>query len=707
MPLLPLLLAGGVIYVGVKACRQWQKEQKRTSFLQAAGSQNQSFFEKLDARYQTFVQTRIDPLLAGRTRHQQMEALVPEDERSPLGEAEKRDNRYLACSVITCGTALLGTSLFPPLLLLSTAAAIYLTLPAYIMAYRSLTRERRVKLDLIVALYMTGMWLGGYLVFGAVSCFLYFLGRKVVFQAEARSRQGLLDVFGQQPRFVWRLVDGVEVQIPFEQLQAGDSIVVNAGEPVPVDGVITEGIASIDQRILTGEAQPAEKEVGDSVLASTLVLTGRLHIRVEKTGSETTVAQIGKILSQTAAHQTDIEVRGQELAHRTALPNLLLSGLAWPLRGFTGATAVLGSGVGLNLRMVSLLSMLNYLRIASQRSILIKEGRALERLHAVDTVVFDKTGTLTLEQPHLAKIHRCDGMREDDLLTYAAAAEYHQTHPIARAILSAARERGLTLPPIDEASYEVGYGVKVSLATRSIRVGSDRFMTLEGIAIPAPIQALQATCQQAGHSLVMVALDERLVGALELHATLRPEIDSVVAELRRRKLSIAILSGDQEQPTKALARELGIDTYFANTLPENKAALIEQLQHEGRVVCFIGDGINDAIALKQADVSISLRGATTIATDTAQIVLMDQGLRRVSSLLDLAEEFDKTIRAGIIVTFIPGVICIGGVFLLGFGIYAAEILFQLGLFCGLGVAMKPLLGQRGRASPLSIAPSQT
>ncbi len=326
-----------------------------------------------------------------------------------------------------------------------------------------------MKLDLIVALYMSGMWLGGYFVFGAISCFLYFLGRKVVFQAEARSRQGLLDVFGQQPRFVWRLVDGVEVQTPFEQLQAGDSIVVNAGEPVPVDGVIIEGIASIDQRILTGEAQPAEKEVGDSVLASTLVLTGRLHIRVEKAGSETTVAQIGKMLSQTAAHRTETEARGQELAHRTALPNLLLSGLAWPLRGFTGATAVLGSGVGLNLRMVSLLGMLNYLRIASQRSMLIKEGRALERLHAVDTVVFDKTGTLTLEQPHLAEIHRCDGMREDDLLTYAAAAEYRQTHPITRAILSAAHERDLTLPPIDEASYEVGYGVKVSLATRSIR----------------------------------------------------------------------------------------------------------------------------------------------------------------------------------------------------------------------------------------------
>jgi Cu2+-exporting ATPase len=168
----------------------------------------------------------------------------------------------------------------------------------------------------------------------------------------------------------------------------------------------------------------------------------------------------------------------------------------------------------------------------------------------------------------------------------------------------------------------------------------------------------------------------------------------VLADLRRRKLRLAIISGDQEEPTRHLAEELGIENYFANTLPKDKAALIAQLQEEGRVVCFIGDGINDAIALKQADVSISLRGATTIATDVAQIVLMDPSLARLEDLIELSHQFDRTIAQGVTTTMLPGIVCVGGVFFLHFGIVAAELLFQLGFFSGLGVSMLPLLQEQ-------------
>ncbi|MCB0062868.1 MAG: heavy metal translocating P-type ATPase [Caldilineaceae bacterium] len=705
MALLELALVGGAIYSGIHHYRQRsQKQRSLVVHLQNVTDQPtegwRDLLHQVDARYQTFVQTHLDPLLEGHARHQQMELLTTDTNRplqvnEVLMTTDMALNRYLAASLGLMGTALLSAWLFPPLSIISVAGAIMLNWTVYVGAYHALRERKLVTSELITALYISGMWLAGYFVFGAFSCFLFYLGTKVLFRMEGRSRQGFAHLFGQQPHFAWRVVEGTEIQVPTTALEVGDIVVVNAGEAIPVDGIITQGMALIDQHHLTGESQPAEKGVGERVLAATLLLTGRIWISVEKAGDETTAAQISTILEQTANHQTKLVTEGQQLADRSALPNLLLSLAAFPLRGFVGSVAVLGAGFGFNLRTCSLLSMLNYLQIAAHNAILIKDGRALEQLAKVDTVVFDKTGTLTLEQPHVANIHCAQPtVDETTVLLYAAAAEFRQPHPIAKAILAAAEERGLALPMIDEAGYEVGFGIRVTIAEQVIRVGSARFLQQSNIAIPEAIQTVQAACRQQGHSLVMVARNDELIGALELHATPRPEVQQVVADLLQRNLHLTIISGDQEEPTHQLANHLGIKSYFANTLPENKASLITQLQQEGRVVCFIGDGINDAIALKQADVSISLRGATTIATDTAQIVLMDQSLTKLGTLFDLAQKFDRTITQGFWTTMIPGVICIGGVFFLHFGIIAAELLFQLGFFTGLGVSMYPLLQKR-------------
>ncbi|NJO14617.1 MAG: heavy metal translocating P-type ATPase [Thioploca sp.] len=603
-------------------------------------------------------------------------------------------NRRIALSGVTMGLATISSYLFPPLLIPTMVLGIYVMLPLYQRTFKHLIQERKVKLDLLASLYLTGFWLAGYYIFASFALMIYFFGVKVVYHMEGRSRENITNLFGQQPRLVWQVVNGVEVQTPLRVLQVGDVVVVNAGEPLPVDGVIIEGLGLVDQHLLTGESQPVEKSVGDRVFASTLLLSGRLFVQVETTGQNTLTAKIAEILNQTTSYQTEAELKGQQLADQTVLPNLAVSLLALPVVGLQGSVAVLGAGLGFNLRLISLLSVMNYLTIASRHNILIKDGRALERLREVDTIVFDKTGTLTLEQPHVTQLHVVQaGLSEVDLLIYAATAEYRQPHPIAKAIISAAEEQGLELPEIEEANYEVGYGIKVRVKGQLIRVGSSRFITQEGLTIPPQIETRQATGQAQGFTLVLVAINEQVAGAIELHTTIRPEAQRIIQKLRKRNLSLAIISGDQLEPTRELASELGIENYFANTLPENKANLIKQLQEEGRVVCFIGDGINDAIALKQADVSISLRGATTIATDTAQVVLMDQSLNQLDYLLALAHQFDNTLRTGFITTIVPGVICIGGVFVAGFGIYAAEILFQLGFFSGLGLAMRPLLNE--------------
>ncbi|MCB0096943.1 MAG: heavy metal translocating P-type ATPase, partial [Caldilineaceae bacterium] len=490
------------------------------------------------------------------------------------------------------------------------------------------------------------------------------------------------------------LVDGVEVEAPFAQLQVGDQLMIYAGQTVPVDGTILEGIATIDQHALTGEAQPAEKEEGDPVFASTVVLAGKIRIQVEKAGAESVAAQIGHILNNTVGYQLAIESKGLQLVNRMALPTLLLAGMAWPLVGYEAMVAILGASIGMNIRITGPIAMLNFLNIASNHAILVKDGRSLELLHTVDTVVFDKTGTLTVEQPHVTHIHVCDQIDANEVLAYAAAAEYHQTHPIAKAILQAANERGLPLPKIDQARYEMGYGIKVQVVEHTVRVGSDRYMRLEEIIIPEEIVTLQEVCQAQGHSLVMVAINERLVGAIELQPTIRPEAKQVIAELRQKNLELVIISGDQEEPTRRLAQELGIDRYFANTLPENKAALVDQLQREGRSVCFVGDGINDSIALRYAKVSISLSGATTAATDTAQIVLMDESLCQLPFLFNLGHEFDTTMKAGFASAIVPGICIISGAYLVHLGIAASLAIWNLSLFTGMGIAWSPLLKHR-------------
>lgn len=249
---------------------------------------------------------------------------------------------------------------------------------------------------------------------------------------------------------------------------------------------------------------------------------------------------------------------------------------------------------------------------------------------------------------------------------------------------------------LDNARYEIGYGIQVNLSDRIIRVGSRRFMAMEGISIPPEIDALQEACHIQGISLTMIAFDEQLVGAIELHATRSDEVKRVLQKLRQRNMSIYIISGDHEQPTKKLAEKLGVDRYFANTLPEKKASIITELQKEGKSVCFVGDGINDAIALKKANVSVSLRGATTMATDAAQIVLMDGNLNQLARLFDIAQDFDVNMNNNLLISTVPTVICISGVLFLHWGVITGIMITGGTMLVGLGNTMLPLIKSENR-----------
>lgn len=628
------------------------------------------------------------------SRHDLFSQLLRPEPSATISPEEQQANRALvyAGSILLFNT--IGKLFYPPLMLLSAPLLLRIGIPFLEKAVRDWRTHRKIGTSALDVAITLGMIAAGAFWTNALFHVLFAASHKVQLKTRQQMHQNLVNILGEMPRFVWVAGEGAEVARPIEQVQVGEMIIAHAGEILPVDGLIVSGVAIIDQHTLTGEAQPVEKAPGDTVYAGTLLLSGSLRVQVEKAGVTTVAGQVGAILQHTAEYHAALELRGQRLADQSVLPSLGIGAVTWTTLGITAATAAITCSVGYQMRFTGPLSVLNFLNLAAEAGILIKDGRALEQLAQIDTVVFDKTGTLTQEEPTVAQIHALAGFTEDEVLRLAAAAEVKQQHPLARAILAAANQRGVTLPTSDEVAYVAGYGLRVTLEQQVVQVGSARFMQQAGVVLPAKIQALQATCHAQGHALVYVAQAGVLVGLLELHTTIRPEAARVIQTLRQRGLQLVILSGDHEQPTRRLAHALGIDHYIAETLPADKGKVIEQLQQAGKRVCFVGDGINDALALKKANASVSLRGATTIALDTAQIILRDQRLDALADLFVLADRFQANMQVNFWASTIPGIFSLAGVYLLHFGVFAAGCLAWSGLAIGLTNSMLPRWQQR-------------
>ncbi len=699
MLLLVPLVIGGILVVTSTKLAHKRLKKRQTLLMERLHSPPQHATSLVHSSVQAVKKFKNETLipLFDDARSQYIQKISLEEE--VLSEEQKAANKHFIFSIILFSSTSTCTILYPPLVLLHIPFLLYLAYPFYKAGIESLFVERRITtmlVDVILglgALVYTPFNPSILVIATAVALAMSYIN-KLVTKTKSGTRKNLTHLFGQQPQNVWVIQGDMEMEIPFEKVRIGDVVVVEAGMMIPVDGCIHQGVCSIDQHKLTGEAQPAEKGVGDPVFAATVVLSGKIYIHVEKTGEETAAAQIGHILNETTDFTPSVQIRGREIADRAAAPTLGLSVLSLPWVGPSQALAILFSGVGYNMQILGPLSVLNFLQIMAHQGILIKDGRALEQVSKIDTVVFDKTGTLTLEQPHVGAIYRYHGYTEADILTYAAAAEHRQAHPIAKAIQLSAHERQLTLPDIGGATYEVGYGIKVSLEQKRIRVGSNHFMALEGVAMPTELESIGKSAHEQGYSLVYVAIDDHLGGVIELHPTVRPEAKHIVKTLGQRGVDMYIISGDHERPTRALADDLGIAHYVAETLPEHKADLITQLQEAGRSVCFVGDGINDSIALKKANVSISLGGASTIATDTAQVILMDQTLHQMEELFAISEQFEANMKVNLYTTVIPGVTIIGGAFLGVVGYAAATILFTGGLGIGIVNSMLPLFKMR-------------
>ncbi len=618
--------------------------------------------------------------------------------------AEKDVNRDMVISTAAMGAAIIGRLVAPPVLLLSLPGWVYVSMPAFIQAYDKM-RRKDVDINTIYTVTAAGCFSGGFYVSGTMAAFFYVLSKKLLIKITDDSKHSLIDVFHQQPRYVYVSVDGrLEERRPFDSLRCGDTVVIHAGNPVPADGTVVEGTASVDQHILTGESQPVEKGKGDQVFAATLVLTGKLYINVEKAGEETSAAQIGKILEEVTNTKTERQIRAEEFTQNTVAPTLAAGALMLLLGGPMAAVALVNSHFGYRLSIVSSISMLTYTRLIARQGVLIKNGQALDQLHSVDTVVFDKTGTLTSSIPNVCTIHSGVEYSDEQVLAYAAATEGKNAHPIAQAIVIAAEKQGLELPLVDkdyDEAYEVGYGIQAKIKGRVIRLGSRRFMDKERICIGNQFLVAEERAYQRGHSLVLLAVGDSVAGALEFAPTLRPQTLRAIQELQtRHNKNICILSGDHKLPTKNLACQLGIEKYFFEVLPQEKAEVIKQLQAEGRTVCFVGDGINDSIALKQADVSVSLRGASSIAVDTADIILMNEELMQLSYLFTVIGEYEEKMRANTVTLLSPSVAAAVGVLLFHFNVVDTLLLKQIGLTVSLLNTARPLVKKQDSSEVL-------
>ncbi len=498
----------------------------------------------------------------------------------------------------------------------------------------------------------------------AVIVTLILLGRMLEARARARTSAAIEKLLDLQPPLARVERNGRLEEVPVEAIRVGDRVIVRPGEKIPVDGIVEEGTAAVDESMITGESVPVDKKPGDSVIGGTVNQSGALVVRVTRVGHDTVLQQIVRLVEEAQARKAPI----QRLADRVAgifVPVVMLVAIAtfvlWfdfgPEPRLTHAlltfVSVLIIACPCALGLATPTAILVATGRAAQLGVLIKGGDALEHLQRTDLVVFDKTGTLTEGRPRLVRVVPLNGQESDALLALAAAVEQRSEHPLARAVVEAAEARGLTLPPVRDFEVQAGLGVAARVDGRRVQIGRPAFLAEQGIPVP---ETQAAALAAEGHTVVAVAVDGQPAGLLALADTIRPSAEPAIQALHRMGRRVAMITGDSEAAARAVARRLGIDEIRANVLPQDKAAAVAAFQAKGHVVAMVGDGINDAPALAQADVGIAMGSGTDIAIEAGDVTLMRPDLRAVVDAFRLSARTLRTIKQNLFFAFIYNVL---------------------------------------------------
>jgi heavy metal translocating P-type ATPase len=414
-------------------------------------------------------------------------------------------------------------------------------------------------------------------------------------------------------------------------------------------------VATVDQKMLTGEPIPVVKRPGDQVQAGTVVTEGKLSLRAERPWAESTTARVIGLILDAPVNETRIQRYGELFADRVVPWSFLGAGVTLLRTGrLDAAAALLMIDFGTGIRIAASTTVLAAMIEAAREGILIKGGRHLERLAEVDAVIFDKTGTLTLGAPEVVAVVPHGGRyAHEEILALAAAAEDRLTHPVALAIVAEALRRGIAIPPRHDFEYAIGLGVRATVGGSVVLVGSRRFLEVSGVATEDGPERPAGT-QDPTTSRMFVAVSGELAGQVVYRDTLRPEAPGVVRALRARGIEqILMVTGDNAAVAEAVAERVGITRVVARALPEQKVAIVQSLQRQGRTVAVIGDGINDSPGLTRADVGIAIHGGSDVARETADVALLEESLWKIPRSIDLARQAMHLVRQNWAVNFYP------------------------------------------------------
>jgi P-type Cu+ transporter len=533
---------------------------------------------------------------------------------------------------------------------------------------------------------------------------LILLGRLLEARAKGRTNEAIKKLAGLQAKTARVLRGGEELDVPLENVLVGDLVVVRPGEKVPVDGWVVSGGSAVDESMITGESIPVTKREGDEVIGATMNTSGSFRFEATKVGEDTTLHQIMSMVEEAQGSKAPI----QRLADRISavfVPAVIgvaaATFVVWLLFGpepaltfaLLNTVAVLIIACPCAMGLATPTSIMVGTDKGAESGILIRGGEALEGAHKLDTVVLDKTGTLTRGTPELTDVVVLDGMHEEELLRLAASAERASEHPLGESIVRTARDRGLPLADLEAFEAVSGGGIRARLEGRGVLLGSRRFLSESGISEDGLVSRDEELARE-GKTPIFVAVDGELAGLVAVADVVRDESREAVNRLHTLGLEVAMVTGDNCRTAEAIARKLGVDRVVAEVRPEDKVAEVKRLQAEGKRVGMVGDGINDAPALAQADVGIAIGTGTDVAMEASDLTLISGDVRGVARAIKLSKATVRNIKQNLFWAFAYNVALIP---------FAAGVLYPLFTDGSVPAILRPVLGEYGFLDPVLAA----
>jgi Cu+-exporting ATPase len=533
---------------------------------------------------------------------------------------------------------------------------------------------------------------------------LILLGRYLEARARGQTSEAIKKLIGMQPKMALVIRDEKEIEIPVEDVEVGDFILVRPGERVAVDGVIRQGYSAIDESMITGESMPVEKRVGDEVIGATINKTGSFKFQATKVGKDTTLARIIRLVEEAQGSKAPIQRLADVIASYFVPIVIGIAVITFIMWYFVGPPPVLTFAL-LNFVAVLIIACPCALGLATPTAIMVGTGRgaehgvlirsaeALERAHQINTVLLDKTGTLTQGEPRVTDIVVIPSSSQDEVLRLAASAEHGSEHPLGEAIVRAASEKKLEIAPASDFTAIPGHGVEASIEGKKVLLGNLRLIKDRGFSLNE-LETEAERLWEKGKTVMFLGVDRQLMGIIALADTLKPNARETLEEIHKMGIETVMLTGDNRRTAEAIAQEVGIDRVVAEVLPEHKTQEVKRLQAKGKVVAMVGDGINDAPALAQADVGIAIGTGTDVAMETGDITLISGDLGGIVTAISLSKRTIRTIKQNLFWAFAYNTALIP---------VAAGILYLVFGNTGVPSGLQFVLGDYGFLNPILAA----